>query len=861
MAAIVIVAIIMCYVFIINRNIKSKQLKPDAAHVGALELLLIGFTISFVVYLAFFHFADYIRSLNVKIPHDRFIPPARAASYEFDGIEGYVLYSLMFVNIIVSFVLFRITLLVKNKMLYLALFAIFTIASVMYITKIGFVPPMSTFNDYKDINPFVMVVMLVITGLLMLLYNYVSARIFFITIAVLLIPVCFIATEVMSVFDYGFILSPALRLVNGAPLSEIYFQYDLFLSLLAAIWMKLNIDLNLFQVLGQFSFFALFLGVFVFSKRFFINKNYAVFVFVMLLITRYYAIMHEPVAIFQVTPLRLELWFFLLLVVYYKGAYHWLNAIVIGLLLMVHKNFGLLYLLSYLQLIITLFIIDFVASLAEQKTTKGAVISFLKKQVALNYKNVLIIVGFVVTSIIMFNGFIPKSAILYQQIGVGMIQVSFNSFYWYIPAIFSVCFVLVIKYKKLLSAQYFQTALLIVFLAIGNSIYFFGRSHEHNILNITTSLVLVLFLLFDLFGVISTETDAAEVKQKIKKVNSDLDESPALIKVKRFILFALPLMCIAGSSYYYSDKVGHKIKTQYKNLKKAQFIYPLKTPTDFDALKEITNNSDSVYFLNYQDDFMYYYYGKYKPVGYFSPCATWVLKNDLLVFVQELLDKKYYVVTTDLPRMAELLPELSYNGVASEKGYTAFSKDSVAFLLPKSTTNSLLHLSSQKELGQNGILRPAMNLNKDFTIELLVKPGTSQVANSNLLVNAFTDSIGPSGITLQQNGANVNQFLFAYGGGTNWSAAAMFMLNPSEWNYIVVAVKDNVIKVYNNSKVVTTEKVAFSIKNTNSPLVIANGIMQNNAFNGLIREVKITNDTISGETIEANFNSVKTTLN
>jgi hypothetical protein len=94
MIAIVVLAISICFVFLVYKNSTSKQLKLVNTAFGTSELILISFATSFLIYLTFFHYADYIRSLNVKVPHDRFIPPARAASYEFDGIEGYVLYSL-----------------------------------------------------------------------------------------------------------------------------------------------------------------------------------------------------------------------------------------------------------------------------------------------------------------------------------------------------------------------------------------------------------------------------------------------------------------------------------------------------------------------------------------------------------------------------------------------------------------------------------------------------------------------------------------------------------------------------------------------------------------------------------------------
>ena len=56
-------------------------------------------------------------------------------------------------------------------------------------------------------------------------------------------------------------------------------------------------------------------------------------------------------------------------------------------------------------------------------------------------------------------------------------------------------------------------------------------------------------------------------------------------------------------------------------------------------LKIITKGSDKVYFLDYDRDFLYYYYGGYKPQGYYSPCAGWIFSKDLKQFVQNLIQQ------------------------------------------------------------------------------------------------------------------------------------------------------------------------------------------------------------------------------
>lgn len=858
MTAIIVALLIFCFGLLVYKN-KSRQLSLKSNDFSIPEVLIISSATGFFLYKTFFYFSEYIRSFNIKIPHEQFIPPARAASYEFDGIEGYVLYSLMFVNIILSIIFSQLLSRTTNKIIYLSVFLILAVASSAYFINIGFIPAMTNYPDYKDMNPFLLIVVLMITGLLLLMYNYLNGKLFLGLLAVLLLPVCFIATDVISVFDYSFILSPALRLLNGAPLSDIYFQYDLFLSLLAALWMKLNIDLNLFQLLGQLSFYLLFIGIFIFSKKFFINNKLSLFLLISLLIIRYYAIMHEPVAIFQVTPLRLDLWLILLVLVYYKGAYNWLNAIIIGLLLMIHKNFGLLYLLAYVQFLITLFVIE-LFELAYDKTRRNELKGLLKKHFFLNIKNFLIIAGFVIGSIILFKGFIPKSALLYQQIGVGMIQISITSFYWYIPVMFSLGFILLIKLRNVLSKEYFHTGLLVIFIAIGNSIYFFGRSHEHNILNIATALLFILFMLFDILGNNFTVSEPVVKQKTTKKTNQDSAGTQKYLKLQNTIISILPVLFIAGAAYFYSEKVSQKIKTQCRNFKNSQYIYPLKVPTDFTSLKKITNNSDSVYFLNYQDDFLYYYYGHYKPVGYFNPCATWILKNDMLNFLQNLLDNNYYIVTTNMRAIAELLPDLNYNNVNSENEYTAISKTKVDLLFSESKVKPLVHIGLSSDLGNNGINLSPLMFKENFTIEALLKPKDTQVDNASVLVNAITDSIGPSGMTFQQNGPNDNEFLFAFGGGKAWTPPAFFKLRPNEWNYIVISVKESTIKVFNNGLMVFTVKTEFAIKNIKAPLVIGNGIGINNAFNGLIKEIKITNDTITEQTVSTTLKRIKDSL-
>ncbi len=348
-----IILMIVFFCFSIYKN-KKTQLNHD---LNPIDLFFLSSSVSYSMYLLFNHFSKYIWSLNINIPPQEFTPSVKYYTFEHDGVESFVLYLMMFIIIIVSFYLTQLFARIKNKTTYLIILSALLVISCLYVLDINFIPPLNSLNS-KTINPSLLFGIAITLSLFSIIYKYLPNKIFWIITTIFLIPVCFIATEPISISDYAFILAPGLKILNGFPISEIYFQYDLLLSLLAALWMKLHLDINHFQILGRISFFLFFIGAIIFAKHFFINKKLTISLLIALIIIRYYSIMVDPVALLQVTPLRLDLWLILLLLVYFKGVYHWATAVFLGLLVVIHKNLGLIYLISYFELLFTLLCIE-----------------------------------------------------------------------------------------------------------------------------------------------------------------------------------------------------------------------------------------------------------------------------------------------------------------------------------------------------------------------------------------------------------------------------------------------------------------------------------------------------------------------
>jgi len=610
--------------------------KDFSLGIGA--LLVISAAISCFVYHLFYHFAPVFWEMNSKFPVNELTPWISSQMWNRDGIEVYVLYVLMFTVVAVVYGLWQLYCRLGSKKIRLALLAALLPAALYYIKLIGFHPPLGNApGAYASLG----FLLLIFSGIALLAWlEALNKKLADVAVALVLIPIFFIATRTAyrSVywFDTSYVLTPALQILHGAKFSEVFLLYDVLLTLLASILLKLGFEPALFQRLGQAALYLLIFGIYLFSRRFFVGKYLSAPLFAGLVLLKEYAGWWDPTCIPQGSPLRHDWWFVLLLLVYARGAAHWSVGLAAGLLVLLHRAWGLIYTAAYFQLILLLFALDFAAALAAGKTgvSPGET---AKKHFFRNLPNIsLIAICFVLNLVFLGWDNEKCGVIIFQQLGIGFLKIAGQSFYWHVPILFGALFALLLSRRSILPERYLTTGLFLVLLSIGNSLYFFGRSHEANIIGISSSLVLCLFLFLDLAGTAAHE----EERQR-----------PLW---RRLGVMALPYAFVLIVAASYSVNITARARVQYENLKKGQWLY---TPTkpDLAEMKKITHNSPLVYFMVapvlhdmgegfMEGDILYYYYGGYTPVGFWSPYQNWLITKDLAVFLQDLLDKGYYLV-------------------------------------------------------------------------------------------------------------------------------------------------------------------------------------------------------------------------
>lgn len=625
------------------------------------QLAVVALAVSGLFYAFYYSISAWVWSFHTAIPLEDLTPNLRGPSNEYDGIETMVLYVLVFADVLVTMGIVNWLQRPGRSPMAMRVWAVCGLAVCgWFLLAAKILPPMSI-TEIAPFLPMPLLLLAVCAGLYFLYGRYP-----FLAKAVVVVMLAFsglICTAIVSHTDLSYIVGPALKLQYHEALQNIYFQYDMLLSFLAYVYMRSGLGLERFAYLGEASYFFLMMALYFFGERFFRTKGLALlFAIAAVLLRLYCGFVNSPV-MFQISPLRMDLWAIPLLLAYRKGPYHWSVGLSLGLLVVLHRNLGLIYLVAWAEFALVLLLLDVADMWKETGLSISAVLALVKRHLRLNAVNLALAALAMLVCLICFHELFSAGALTYRKMGVGMIQIARNSFYWCVPAMLAMACILLVNYRSQLDARYVATGMFALLLAVGNSMYFFGRSHQNNILIISTLLVLVLFIVFDVL--ISLFPD-----RKLRIPGTD--------PVKYVgAYFLLPFLFIGLVGLFYSGKIRTIVATKCEKFAEGDIVCALN-PTDLDMsrVRKLTANSEKVYFLDIDSDVYHYYNGEYEPKGYYIPCSAWIYKKDLIAHVQNLLDQGYYIVffTNDVGIQAEFVKPLKYGRVLQDKEIAAVVK-------------------------------------------------------------------------------------------------------------------------------------------------------------------------------------------
>jgi hypothetical protein len=655
--------------------------------------------ITYVAYKVFFLFAPVIWSWYPPISAHDFAEPILCRIFvelgQQDGLEPYILVGLVLAVLLLTDVAIK-WLKYRENGVRLMVWVLTAILSTILLGSVKFIPPYSgqelyyntplisqtTITSVSKIILSIAISALCITAFFL---EKMHTKIIIFIISLFLIPICFIPVQSISIFDYTTILIPAQRLLHGFSLSQIFFLYDILHSAIAYFWMVLNWDLNTIQIVPRLAYYIFLVGLLAFSLSLLKTRRLSFLLVVSMVLFKIYATTGDIAFVFQGSPLRFDWWLIVCILIYWKGIYHWSIGLALCFLLIIHRLFGIFYSAGYIMIVVYIVFYNI--------QENGFNSEYLRSSIKALIPNILILLCSIFVNIFIYGDVRVDNIAVMRGANMGMTKISSTSFYWYVPIILAFTFALISRNSKnkVISSSYAHTGLFVLIAAVFNSIYFFGRSEEVNIMSIIEPVIFSLFIAFD---IIERQYDFVHNTKQLSFI----------LYVKKSVVYVLPIIFISLGAFYYRNHICVKSQVQLSNMISGRYIYPmeLSSPTlgmpqrypafpmslsveQFKSIvRTITNNSEKVCFFSfYNSDFWYYYYSGYK-----SPTSSilqfYFLKKDLIPALQKLLDQKCDIVFDQVVKLpngqydvgvyAEIIPMLRYDQMTEQNGFMSISK-------------------------------------------------------------------------------------------------------------------------------------------------------------------------------------------
>jgi hypothetical protein len=453
--------------------------------------------------------------------------------------------------------------------------------------------------------------------------------------ALLLVPVAFLPAAWPSIGDAMGILSPALRLLHGAAPASVYMQYDYLPALATEAWLWLGGDPMAIFFAASLSYYALLVGLLVLARRWFSHPELCGPLLVTIVLIRIYAVMGDSISVPQIAPFRLDLWILPVAVALTLGVRHWAVAATVGLLCLSSQSVGVPYVCGY----VLAFPADFLAArLSIGKPERPPLRQELRDFCRSAAPNAAIIIAWLALTTWWLGSPISIAALSFHKLGIGQTRIAHNSLYWLLLPLTALSGGLAFWKRGERGEKKGGAMLLTVALSIFGSFYFFGRSHENNLIALSVPFLLCLFLSFDIL------LDELERPESASVLPSWFRTAKGMLTLQVTLSSALIALC----AFQYSGRVWLKAALQIAVLSRAsesRLLFNPDPPQVFceEVAQGVPNKN--VYFFTALDTWSYQACN-YAPPSYQQPITFSFLRPPLTDEIGELLDGGYTLVLT-----------------------------------------------------------------------------------------------------------------------------------------------------------------------------------------------------------------------
>jgi hypothetical protein len=403
-------------------------------------------------------------------------------------------------------------------------------------------------------------------------------------------------------FDYGFFVGPARKLAAGESLGSFYMQYGvlgtyLFRGLVAA-------ELRLHEMQAVLSALCVaWLGLYYWLARKLFDDRFLRYAFVCaLVVVRFLAIMGGPTMLPQVSVFRLDLWVPLALVLLRFGYASPVTGLAFCLTYLADDVFGFLYLAFYGVVWLATVVADRAARRRSSPAAVGGAALAMAASLAAHWA--------------VFGTVTNPAAKLYQGVHIGMLPIETSSLLWLVLLFLLAAFHPILRDPD--PTRRSRTMMLFAF-AAAQLTYFYGRSQDHNLINLSGVFLLIFFVA--------------------------LDRLPHC-GVRPRTVYALASWLVAATAAAYSAPAAEKLATLRSRLSRGVLIEPIPLDREIDRspdLFDVRLPGRPLLVFSRIDAYLNYRYG-IPQVGYFAPLYANVFVEETAEMLRSRLAAGYDVL-------------------------------------------------------------------------------------------------------------------------------------------------------------------------------------------------------------------------
>ena len=576
------------------------------------------------IYLLFSFFPNVVNIPLYQIPPPTFFPPFNNYwSLGNTGIESFILTVLSFIYILLNlyFTARRDSFLIKGNDIvrnYILLSFVIIFCTIWIISNFTASAFYWQFQEYHfdNLKSWLFVFLYIFLFYLAIyrddpksrFYSY-SVLIFFCSI----LPVGF-----LQQYDLEFFAIPALGILNNVELNSLYFQYDLLIPLLIALWDKIGFEIYNFYIFLNLILFIYLIGLYKLLSFLIRNKYILILAAFTIVFLRFYLIDMKFGSVFiQYSPLRADLWLPLALAAFIYGIKSKRLFVILLIVLIFSFNMGVLYSISYFLTLFMLLLFDNKMNILRSCTL------WIKQNL---FKFVIFLTVFSLMYIYVYSSGDNIGTKQFFKYSIQSNKIQKFSLIWIALLFIGLLSSNIVSRISEIKKERLSVYLFLLFLTIVNFTFCFYKNTILSFISVSTSFLILLFIYIDL-------------NLKFFRFFSEKFSKSKLIKVIPIILLLFPL---AFNKY----GVPTIVTNQYRFLTSNSAFKAKKINTDvsqIEALRQILLGKSKVIIYG-EGSYIQYFELNIAPPNYFYFTSNIYNARDYKIFLKSKVEEGYILI-------------------------------------------------------------------------------------------------------------------------------------------------------------------------------------------------------------------------